>query len=136
VARWGGEEFLIIARNSARIDAAILPERIRAAVDSHPFEIEESTPIHCTCSLGFSVFPLVPVDTEMFTWEQIVEIADTCLYAAKRNGRNAWIGIIPDATSLKGIPKEKIPKFPAEIAKTRIFPTLTSLTTPIEWEEE
>ena len=32
-------------------------------------------------------------DPDMFHWEKIVDLADHCLYAAKRSGRNAWVGL-------------------------------------------
>jgi len=123
VARWGGEEFLIIARNSARADAAILPERIRAAVEAQAFDIGEGNLIHCTCSLGFSVFPLLLQDSGSFTWEQIVDITDVCLYAAKHNGRNAWVGIIPDSACTKEM---LTPMNPMELAKQERVPVLSS----------
>ena len=28
-------------------------------------------------------------------WEQSVDLADRCLYAAKEAGRNAWVGLLP-----------------------------------------
>ena len=94
VVRWGGEEFLVVARNAARQDAAVLAERIRAAVSAHPFDVGEREPLHRTCSLGFACFPLVPEQPALLGWEQVVDLADHCLYAAKRSGRDAWVGVL------------------------------------------
>jgi diguanylate cyclase (GGDEF)-like protein len=134
VARWGGEEFLIIARNSARGDASILPERIRAAVEAYAFDIAGPEPLRCKCSLGFCVFPFMPNETSLFTWEQVVDIADACLYAAKRNGRNAWVGLIPDTDCIEKL-KDKLPQNPADLVKAQLFVPITSLRKPIQWED-
>lgn len=95
VIRWGGEEFLVVARNACRADQMILAERIRKAVEKYPFEIGKDQSIHLTCSAGAAVFPLLPKMPEVFCWGRVVELADLCLYAAKRSGRNAWVGILP-----------------------------------------
>jgi len=136
VTRWGGEEFLIVARNAARADATIPAERIRSAVESHAFDIGDGQTIHCTCSIGFSVFPLLPNETKLFAWEKIVEIADACLYAAKRNGRNAWVGMIPEVAELDASARAAIPHSIPELIKAQLFAVLTSLKTTIRWDLE
>jgi len=133
VTRWGGEEFLIIARHTARTDATVLPERIRAAVEAFPFDIEGPEPLRRTCSLGFSVLPLLAQEMELLSWEQVVKIADTCLYAAKANGRNAWVGVIPDAEVTKAEVEGKLPADPAQIPRSGLFPVLSSLGKPVHW---
>lgn len=126
----GGEEFLIIARNSARADATILPERIRGSVEAHLFNIGEAEPLRCNCSIGFSVFPLLPDKALCYTWEQIVDLADSCLYAAKRNGRNAWVGVIPNASSSG----ENLPSDPVELLRIGMLPVVSTLPKPILWK--
>jgi diguanylate cyclase (GGDEF)-like protein len=106
VVRWGGEEFLIVARNASRGDSTVLAERIRAGVESHSFDIGTDTPIHRTCSIGYAFYPFLVDPPDAFSWEQVVDLADHCLYAAKRGGRNAWVGISPaDDFSAKEIPE-------------------------------
>lgn len=95
VVRWGGEEFLIVARNASRGDSSVLAERIRANVEAHPFDIGGDAPIRRTCSVGYAFYPFLVHPPEAFSWEQVVDLADHCLYAAKRGGRNAWVGISP-----------------------------------------
>ena len=92
VVRWGGEEFLIVARHPAICDPARLAERIRAAVEAHPFRLADGREIHKTMSIGFCVFPL-GFSLPMISWETAVLFADRALYAVKRNGRNGWIGL-------------------------------------------
>jgi len=134
ITRWGGEEFLIVARHTARADSTILPERIRSSVEEHLFDIGQEQPIHCTCSLGFSVFPFLPCEMGHYSWEQIVDIADACLYAAKRSGRNAWVGMVPDTIELDETARQAISGNVTELIKSQQFPVITSLETPIRWD--
>ena len=101
VIRWGGDEFLVVARNSRRSNYMVLVERIRRAVESHQFDIGMEKPLRLTCSIGAAVFPFLSTWPEALSWDRVVELADACLYAAKRSGRNAWVGIIP--TGLAGL---------------------------------
>jgi diguanylate cyclase (GGDEF)-like protein len=104
VIRWGGEEFLVVGKQSCSTDLKILTERIRQAVEAYPFEIGEDKPIHVTCSIGASVFPFLSQWPRLISWDCVVGLADNCLYAAKHSGRNAWVGILPsDLLSLDEI---------------------------------
>ena len=71
----------------------MLAERIRAVIDSHGFQIDDDQVLKVTCSLGFACFPFMPGNPQKFSWENVVHIADAGLYAAKRSGRNAWVGL-------------------------------------------
>jgi diguanylate cyclase (GGDEF)-like protein len=95
LVRWGGEEFLVVGRHAARADAHHLPERIRAAVEAHEFDLGNGKTLRCTCSIGFSLYPLRAPGAAPVTWEHCIKLADDCLYLAKHNGRNAWVGIDP-----------------------------------------
>jgi len=93
VVRWGGEEFLVVARNAARMDSHLLAERIRSGIEGYNFDLGGGETIRKTCSIGFSFFPFSEDDADLFHWEKIVDLADHCLFAAKRSGRNAWVGL-------------------------------------------
>ncbi|MDR1726381.1 MAG: GGDEF domain-containing protein [Acidobacteriota bacterium] len=119
IVRWGGEEFLIIARNPKANDTTILAERLRKRVASYPFVISEQQAIRVTCSIGFASWPFFLGEPDLLGWEAVVSLADRSLYKAKDNGRNAWCGIVahpgykapvtpevmndPDAAEKKGI---------------------------------
>lgn len=113
VVRWGGEEFLVVARNAARKESAILAERIRTQMEAHVFDLEDGTSLHRTCSIGFTFYPFMPDKPSFLPWEQVLDIADHCLFAAKRGGRNAWVGIFPtdegDAVRIKSTIPMEIP---------------------------
>lgn len=79
--RYGGEEFLILASNTALEGAMMLAERIRRRVESLECHYgEEQIPV--AISLGISCYR--PGDNS----ETLFEKADTALYAAKAAGRN------------------------------------------------
>lgn len=92
VARWGGEEFLVVANTTDLESAARLVSRIHLAVRQFPFRVLDREE-RISCSMGFVVFPLLPDHPDAFGWEDAVSWADRCLYAAKRSGRDGWVGL-------------------------------------------
>jgi len=92
ILRWGGEEFLAVARASRREDAPELAERLRVAIAERPFLLEGGQPLPRTASIGFATFPFVPSVPRAIAWSQVVELADQALYRAKSGGRNTWAG--------------------------------------------
>lgn len=93
LVRWGGEEFLVVARETNRAEAQRLAERIRESVGGRPFEIGPGVHITKTCSVGFACLPFLPSHPETLSWLKIVEIADQALYMAKHDGRDRWTGL-------------------------------------------
>lgn len=94
LVRWGGEEFLAVARATGRSDAPRIAERLRNAIAQRPFQLDENSSVTITCSIGFAAFPFVPTQPHLLTWEQTIQMADRALYLAKENGRNAWFGTL------------------------------------------
>lgn len=93
LVRWGGEEFLIVARQTARGHAAALAERVRTAVAETPFALDDGSTLPCTCSIGFACFPLDPGQPRRLGWQDAVRLADAALLEAKAGGRNRWVGV-------------------------------------------
>jgi diguanylate cyclase (GGDEF)-like protein len=93
LVRWGGEEFLVVARFTDRRKAPELAERLRKKVENHDFEIGKKHPLSKTCSIGYACFPFLTNKPNSLDWEHVVDIADHCLYAAKNSNRNAWVGL-------------------------------------------
>ena len=93
LVRWGGEEFLIVARFCSRAEAPEMAERIRQAVAHYAFDIGNGQQLQKTCSIGYAVYPFYPQVPNTLTWEQVVDTADRALYAAKNAGRDCWVGI-------------------------------------------
>lgn len=82
VCRYGGDEFTITMLNTSRIEAAIIAERIRQAVEEYEFVLGAQL-VHITVSGGVSSFP-----EDSLSKKEIVEKADKALYEAKQKGRN------------------------------------------------
>ncbi|NMH59136.1 GGDEF domain-containing protein [Alteromonas ponticola] len=81
IARWGGEEFLLILFDTHLHDAEALVEKIKYKFSSFTF-IHKGEKINCTFSAGMSNFE----SAEEF--EQSLKKADERLYKAKEAGRN------------------------------------------------
>jgi len=99
VVRWGGEEFLIVSRYTCRDEAPLMAERIRESIAQHAFELADGTILRKTCSIGFACFPFLRDHTDALSWEQVIDIADHALYAAKRSGRNRSVGLATTETT-------------------------------------
>jgi len=78
VARWGGEEFLVLSPNTSFENMQELAEKLRLAVEHTVFPNN----IFITISLGVSTFEAEDTFAEMF------RRADQGLYYAKEHGRN------------------------------------------------
>lgn len=78
LARWGGEEFIILVRHTEQKYVFEIADSIRKNIDISIFE----SLLHVTCSFG--VTQVFPSDT----LESAVDRADTALYQAKSNGKN------------------------------------------------
>jgi diguanylate cyclase (GGDEF)-like protein len=90
--RWGGEEFLVLARNTNPSAARTLAERLRAAVAERRFDIG-GTWVGVTCSIGFVTYPFLENDPTALADAELVEIADHALYLAKQAGRDCFVGV-------------------------------------------
>ena len=95
VVRWGGEEFLLVARFVNRREGPMLAEKIRAAISAHAFQLPCGTVLHKTTSIGFACYPFAPGQPTPATLDTLQRMADTALYAAKRGWRDAWVGVAP-----------------------------------------
>lgn len=91
-ARYGGEEMAVILPETDAAGARIVAERIRAAIEAHPFLAGEAR-MHATASFGVGAVS-IPAgtrtgrDTLEALARDLIERTDQALYAAKRAGRN------------------------------------------------
>jgi diguanylate cyclase len=81
LARYGGEEFVVLMPKTDRTAAATAAEKLRALVETCPFQYREAR-VPITVSCGVAEF--LPGDTA----EQVFDRADRALYRAKQAGRN------------------------------------------------
>lgn len=93
LVRWGGEEFLLMARETNINGAKVLADKILHCIADVPFELQDVKLIK-TVSIGFSLFPVFPDKPKAVSWEHCINLADKALYKAKASGRNTAVGFI------------------------------------------
>jgi two-component system cell cycle response regulator len=87
VARFGGEEFVVLCEQTDQGGAMLLGERIREELSKTTFRVPGGG-LSVTCSIGVATLPEAGSD-----WESLFKAADEALYLSKRSGRNrctAW----------------------------------------------
>ena len=84
VARWGGEEFLILIKEISLDSLKIKSEKLRADVEKNHFAGLDKD-LKVTISMGLAEFQ------EFDTIDDIVKKADDALYMAKNTGRNKFV---------------------------------------------
>ena len=85
VARYGGDEFVILLASTNEKAALNLSRRIQEVVMGHPHMMDDITKIAVTISVGCATFS---EDHTFRSANEIIEAADRCLYVAKTTGRN------------------------------------------------
>lgn len=104
VARWGGEEFMVVFRPTPSEYVPLLGERLCRACEDRVFDLGNGRSGKVTCSLGLVEYPLFSDAKTSLDWEQLVELADRALYRVKRAGRNGWGAYRPrPGVSMAGI---------------------------------
>lgn len=89
-ARYGGEELAVILPNMTGQQAFGMAERLRRRISTQSFTLpqEKKQPVQLsiTVSLGVAALP-----EDAISAATLVEVADRCLYEAKRRGRNCTV---------------------------------------------
>jgi diguanylate cyclase (GGDEF)-like protein len=84
VARYGGEEFMVILPETTIEEASFVAERIRQAIEAHPFVSEEGAPMaSLTVTIGLSSLP-----ERASTKKDLIRTADIAMYKGKTSGKN------------------------------------------------
>jgi len=89
VARFGGEEFMVLLPDTGPEGGTELAEKLRRAVEAERFEVESDgrqVPLTVTISIGVAAIGREIASTTSF--DDVVERADQALYSAKLAGRN------------------------------------------------
>ena len=81
IARFGGEEFVILMPETSARDAKNVAEKLRQKIESSPFNFKKE-PVQITVSFGLSEF------AQNESADDVFSRADKALYRAKEQGRN------------------------------------------------
>ncbi len=92
LARWGGEEFLIVVREIRPGHLEALAERILGRIGDEPFALAAGA-FSVSLSAGFAAYPLAS-ESAAAGWEAHLVLADQALFLAKRRGRNRACGVV------------------------------------------
>lgn len=90
LARWGGEEFLLVDRLRGREEDGAFAERMRQLIANDVQLALSDGELRMTMSLGLAHFPFSKKYPELLSWQEVLTLADRCLYQAKEAGRNCW----------------------------------------------
>jgi diguanylate cyclase (GGDEF)-like protein len=85
VARWGGEEFVMLLPETDSAQACALAERLRQAFAEAPVPVGEGAVVPITASFG------VAVREGPMSLDQLLQAADSALYLAKDAGRDCVV---------------------------------------------
>jgi diguanylate cyclase (GGDEF)-like protein len=85
LARFGGEEFLVVLREGSDAKNLSCAEKILTAFRSHAFQSKQDSPLRVTVSIGYINY------RQPNTFEDTLKIADKLLYHAKNNGRDQLV---------------------------------------------
>ncbi|MGC4745632.1 diguanylate cyclase [Micromonospora sp. DT201] len=99
--RQGGEEFVLLLPETDARGAAIVADRLGAAVRETPIAVEAyAGPVVVTVSVGIAVYP-----DNGSTGREVLEAADDALYAAKAAGRDTYrVAEVRPAVTTREIP--------------------------------
>lgn len=84
VARYGGDEYVVLLRGTDTAGALKVAERIRRTVESHHFISQEGPGVAMTTCIGVATFPEHARDKD-----SLLQLADMAMYRGKRGRRNA-----------------------------------------------
>lgn len=85
LARWGGEEFILLIENPENTDGYLIINRIIKTISSTPVKTSVGN-LHITISAGATSVSADKVNSDL--WPKLLHSIDIALYKAKESGRN------------------------------------------------
>jgi len=89
VARYGGDEFVMVLPQTSPADAVRIAERIRKSVEQNVFLKKEGYNLRLTSSFGVASYP-----ESAKSKEELLRVADEAMYRVKHSTRNGVFAII------------------------------------------
>jgi diguanylate cyclase (GGDEF)-like protein len=94
LARFGGEEFIILLSDTQLQDALVIAERIRNSIQQQYLYARPELILKFTVSIG-----IAELESHTQDLDDLIKKADVALYAAKKSGRNRIEVYRPDMSS-------------------------------------
>lgn len=96
--RYGGEEFLIILKQTPHFEAGFVAEKIRKLIEQYSFHSHHHKPISITVSIG-----VAQASMRFMNYKELINRSDEAMYRAKKNGRNLSVVFVEgDKTNSSG----------------------------------
>jgi diguanylate cyclase (GGDEF)-like protein len=83
LARYGGDEFVVVLPETPPAGALVIAERIRRAIAAHPFLRDEGLEARISASFGIASYP-----DHALTPEGLIQKADQAMYRVKEKDKN------------------------------------------------
>jgi diguanylate cyclase (GGDEF)-like protein len=83
LARYGGDEFVVVLPETPPSGALVIAERIRKAIESHRFLSEQGLAARISASFGIASYP-----DHALTPEGLIQKADQAMYRVKEKDKN------------------------------------------------
>ncbi|MBN2439884.1 MAG: GGDEF domain-containing protein [Spirochaetales bacterium] len=91
LVRWGGEEFLLLLRNTDRNHLAQFAKKMKETINRLEIKISDRSLVQVTISIGGIALPYKCQGRESLNLQESIHLCDLALYIAKRTGRNRAI---------------------------------------------
>ena len=92
--RWGGEEFLLVARlEHGQESMKALANRLSEAAKKSSYQVDKNTEIEVTCTIGAVIYPCGENGSMDISWNKLVKLSDMALYYGKHKQRDCWVCI-------------------------------------------
>lgn len=90
LARWGGEEFLVLDHVTTAYEDLLMAERLRQSIVEEASQEITDIGRPLSLSLGVVRYPFSDRFPDLLDWDHSLALADHALYGAKNAGRNGW----------------------------------------------
>ena len=94
VARYGGEEFVLLLPGTEAAGAIVTCERIIKAFRETTHTVGEGESVTVTASIGIAI---QGKNADFGHYEDLMQAADSQVYAAKQQGRDRWLMLEPES---------------------------------------